>query len=219
MNTIRSLAFSSRDHGRYWWFKATESEYVPPVFDFLTDAEWDIMAAWYEESETLYAPGTGECNIPAVSMLMGLIMGSNMSRIVQCGHFIGFSTLLMGFMLRRMKHKQALYSIDYDADVTAYTQKWVDSANLGDYVKLVVADSAQPFLPSVAENYLGGKPHLVFIDSSHEHDHTLRELDLWVPNTQPGGFIVMHDVSEFARNFDSKGGGGVKEAVAKHYDQ
>lgn len=210
----RSMPFASKSHGRYWWFKELGVNYVPPVFDFLKADEWDVMSAWYDESEELFPHGTGECNIPAVSMLMGIVMGNNISRIVQCGHFIGFSTLLLGFMMRRMGHRKGLFSVDYDATVTNYTAKWLKEAHIEDYVQLVISDSAERALPEQAEIYLGGKPQIVFIDSSHEYEHTRRELELWVPRIQPGGFAILHDVSEFACAFDSKGGGGVRKAVA-----
>lgn len=210
----RSLKFNTRKNGRYWWFSATQPNYVPPVFDFLSESEWEIMDAWYVETEKRYPMGTGECNIPAMSLLMGFIMGNNMSRIVQCGHFIGFSTLLIGFMARRMRHKNALFSIDIDPSVTEFSQHWINTAGLQDYVRLVVSDSARSSLVSEAINYLGGKPHLMFIDSSHECNHTLAELRLWVPHLQPGGFCLLHDVSIYASGFDSRGNGGVKEAFS-----
>ncbi len=219
MNTnsadFRSRAFNTKSHGRYWWFSSNRPEYVPPIFDFLSEAEWNVMDAWYGDSEALYQNGTGECNVPAMSLLMGLIMGNNISKIVQCGHFIGFSTLLLGFMLRRMGHKCSLFSIDIDQRVTEYTQKWINVAELQDYIQLAVSNSAASSMIGESHQYLGGKPQLLFIDSSHERNHTVAELKLWLPNIQPGGFAVLHDVSDFAKSFDSLGGGGVKEAVAE----
>ncbi len=148
-----------------------------------------------------------------MTFLMGLIMGNNMSRIVQCGHYIGFSTLILGFMLRHMGHNHGLFSVDFNSQVTEYTARWVERTGLGEYVHLEVRDSADPPLPAQAIAYLGGQPHLVFIDSSHEYAHTLRELDLWFHEIQPGGFALMHDVSEFAISFDGTKDAGVKGAV------
>lgn len=213
MSDTRSIDFRTRMHGRYWWFQATKANYVPPIFSFLTDEEWTVMRQWYEETEEKFSAGTGECNVPAMSMLQGIIMGNNLSRIVQCGHFIGFSTLLLGFMMRRMGHKHALFSIDIDPNVTAFTQRVVEKAGLADHVKLVLSDSAAPATAVDALAYLNGAPQLLFIDSSHEYNHTKRELDLWYPRLQPGGFAIMHDVSRFAISFDGAGNGGVKQAV------
>ena len=58
-----------------------------------------------------------------------------------------------------------------------------------------------------------GAPELIFIDSSHEYAGTLAELDLWYPELAPGGFIVLHDSSEFAASFDATKQGGVRRAL------
>ena len=147
-----------------------------------------------------------------MTFVMGLVMGNNIGRIVQCGHFIGFSTLIFGFMLRHMGHTHGLFSVDIDRGVTEFTAKWIKRAGLTEYVHLEVRDSADIALPVQARTYLGDRPQVVFIDSSHEYAHTLRELDVWFPN-QPGGFALMHDVSGYTVAFDSNKGSGVKGAV------
>lgn len=178
------------------------------------------MRLWYEDSEKTRPLGTGECNVPAMSMLMGLIMGNNISRVAQCGHYIGFSTLLLGFMMRRMSHQNSVFSVDIDPYVSAYTSSWVQRAGLEPQVRIDINDSANPQAAQNAKSFLKGAPQVVFIDSSHEYDHTIRELDLWYPLLQPGGFIALHDVSQFAVRFDAKKGVGVKGAlqtwVSKH---
>src|SRR5271154_3088669 len=120
----RTAGFGKLENNRYWWFSVTGDRYTPALFEWLTDDEWAIMKSWYIDSEKHYAAGTGECNIPPMSFLMGLITGNDICRIVQCGHFIGFSTLLLGFMMRRMRRKHSLFSIDIDTSVTEYTRRW-----------------------------------------------------------------------------------------------
>lgn len=209
---FRSKDFKSRTHNRYWWFRFSGADYVPTIFALLTDAEWDFLEQWYADSELKY-PGPGECSVPAMSMLLGLITGNNVSRIVQLGHYIGFSTILLGFILRRMGHNWALFSVDIDSKATEYTQSWLDMAGINDQVRLVVSDSADSTLPSKAINYLGGSPQLIFIDSSHQYKHTIQELDLWYEHLTPGGFIILHDVSPFAAQYDSTKQGGVITAA------
>jgi predicted O-methyltransferase YrrM len=150
-----------------------------------------------------------------MSVLLGLVMGSGIRRIVQLGHYAGFSTLLFGFMLRHMGAPHGLISYDIDPGITDYTADFVKRAGLEDYVRLVVRDSAASENLAEASAYLGGDPQLIFIDSSHQYEHTLRELDLWYPHLKPGGIIAMHDVSEFAHTFDGTGAGGVFRAVAE----
>lgn len=210
---MRTSEFASRNHDRYWWFKSFQPKYDPPIFDMLADDEWRLMSEWYDETEVKFPSGTGECAVPAMTMLQSFIMGNNLSRIVQLGHFIGFSSLILGFTLRKMQASRSLYSIDIDHDVTQYTQSWIDKANLNEQIELEIADSAST---SAAENsvaYLQGSPQLIFIDSSHQFQHTLDELDQWYPRLQPGGFIFLHDVSKFAASFDYTHKGGVSAAA------
>lgn len=209
----RTIPFKDRPSNRYWWFRVTQAGYVPPVFQELDPSEWAIMRDWYEDTDAKYSAGTGECNVSAICFLHGLIGGSNIRRVVQLGHYIGFSSLLMGFQLRRMGPAHKLVSFDIDPKCTAYTRDWLERAQLSDRVKLVLMDSASEGAPAIAETYLDGAPELLFIDSSHQYAHTIAELDRWYERMAPGGVIVMHDTSEFAARFDSSGAGGVLKAL------
>lgn len=211
----RSRGFGQRSHNRYWWHRAPATDYVPLPYAMLDDAEWALLSAWFEDTEKKYR-NTGEANVPPMSLLLGLISGNALSRLVQCGHFVGYSTLLLGFLLRRMGRQNALYSIDIDAAVTAYTAGWIERAGLGGQVHLEVADSAAADGPAKAAAYFGGRPpQLVFIDSSHQYAHSLKELDLWFDVLPQGGLLVLHDTSRFAAAFDSTGQGGVFRAVSE----
>lgn len=212
MSNLRSLEFSDRPHNRYWWHRLDRSAYVPLLYSSMTEREWALMDAWFTDTEQKFS-STGEANIPPLSMLMGLISGNGLSRIVQCGHYVGYSTLVLGFLLRRQNTRRALFSVDIDAEVTRYTQDWVDRAGLDDVVHLHVGDSASEGAKLGALEFLGGRPELVFIDSSHQYEHTLRELDVWYEQLVDGGFILMHDTSEFAASFDSSDKGGVLQAA------
>jgi predicted O-methyltransferase YrrM len=66
-----------------------------------------------------------------MSVLQGLVMGSAITRIVQLGDHYGYSTLLLGFMLRAMGvSSTGLASIDISDGATRVTQRWVDRAGL-----------------------------------------------------------------------------------------
>lgn len=213
---MRSLCFRDRPGNRYWWHCMDGPSHVPPIYSFLSDDEWRIMEAWFSDTDKRFGLGTGECSIPAISILQGLIMGNGITRIVQCGHFIGYSTLLIGFMLRKMGVSKGLFSVDIDADVTEYTRDWIAQASLMDQVILHVSDSAATDLPLLATQLFGGAGvQLVFIDSSHQYQHTLVELDLWFHAMEPGGLLVLHDVSRFAAVFDATGQGGPLRALTE----
>ena len=211
-NERRTLDYKKRGNDRYWWYKRRGHDYTPPVFSFLSDEEWRRMDEWHAETDGKYV---GECSVPPISFLFGLVTGNNIRRIVQLGHYAGFSALLLGFMSRKMGNKNALYSVDIDPEASAFAAQWVEKAGLAEYVKIVVDDSAAERNVARAREYLGGAPQLVFIDSSHQYAHTVDELDLWYPRLEPGGFIVLHDVSAFSQPYDATGKGGAHRAAAE----
>lgn len=203
--------FRNETDNRYWWYRSSGARYIPPVLRCLCADEWDIMRDWYRDSGEKFV--AGECAIPPISALFGFITGSNVRRLVQLGHYTGFSTLLLGFTLRSMENRRGLFSIDIDPRVTEYTDSWIKRAGLDDYVKLTVNDSSASAAVDEACQYLGGAPQLIFIDSSHQYAHTRKELDLWYPALVPGGLIFMHDASRFAEQFDPGRQGGVRKGL------
>jgi predicted O-methyltransferase YrrM len=187
------------------------TDYVPPLYGALSDPEWEIIEGWYEETDLKGL--IGEFSVPAMSMVQSVVMGSAITRIVQLGHYYGYSALLVGFMLRAMGAGGRLFSIDIDPNATAFSQQWIDRADLGGYVQLHLGDSAAEASLNAAVDNLGAMPQLILLDSSHQYEHTLRELDLWVPRMDPGSIMLLHDTSVFAQTFDVAGAGGVQRAL------
>jgi predicted O-methyltransferase YrrM len=207
----RSAAFRTDGHPRFWWHTLHGTDYVPPIYATLSDDEWRVMRSWY--AATAARDAIGEINVPAMSLMQGLVMGNGLRRIVQLGHFYGYSALLLGFWLRQMGGERKLFSIDIDADATAFCEDWVRRAGLGAQVALHTADSAAPESRDAALRAIGGAPELVLIDSSHQYAHTLRELELWIDELPPAGMMLLHDVSVYAMSFDATGKGGVRTAL------
>lgn len=211
MDNHRSLAFTNSLPERYWWHNRVGTDYVPPIYTFLDDEEWSLMEEWFADTDRLSL--VGEAGIPMLCVLQAFFMGSRMKNIVQCGHYAGYSTLLIGFMLRKMNVKHGLFSIDIDPHITEYTASWVQKAGLGEYVRLEVSDSISPELPGKARHWFDGPIQSVIIDSSHQYMHTLRELELWYGELTQGGMMFLHDTSERSRCYDTTGEGGVKRAL------
>ena len=210
---MKSLNFKNRNNNRYWWHKLNDTDYIPDIYRLLSNDEWDILQSWFDETEKKF-PGTGEMQIPGISLISSLINGNGISRIVQCGHYIGYSTLLLGFLLKRMNKTNCIISIDIDSAITDYTSKWLKKADLENQIKLCVKDSADASLLPITQDYFNNKnPQLIIIDSSHQFDHTIKELNIWWDILCIGGFLVMHDISKFAATFDSTNCGGVNKAV------
>lgn len=201
-----------KSQNRHWWFQ--ENNYLPAIYANLSEDEFGILTDWFNETEEL---GTiGECGIPSISVMLGLIEGSNIDAIVQLGHYAGYSTLLLGWALKRMGKEHALFSIDIDPDITNYAWGWVEKAGLEKVVGMVVADSSDREVVTPARAYLHQDPKLVFIDSSHQYLHTSLELSLWGGALQPGGIIVLHDTSDHARKYDATKAGGVRRALVEN---
>jgi predicted O-methyltransferase YrrM len=177
----------------------------------LADDEWNTLKSWYAETEA--KQHVGEINVPAMCLLQGLISGSGIRRVVQLGHYFGYSTLLLGFLFRSMGVKCGLFSIDIAEDASRFTQTWIARAKLDEYVTIAVGDSAAPSSVTLARNAIGGSPQLVLIDSSHQYSHTLKELDLWTSVLPLGGIVALHDTSNFATAWDSTAQGGVRRAL------
>lgn len=207
----RSLAFSSASEPRLWWHRLPRSNYVPPIYASLTDQEWQLLEEWFEETSRQNL--IGECVVPIMSLLHGLVMGSGIQRIVQLGTHAGYSALLLGFSLREMHAQHALFSFEIDERLCRFAREWLGRAGLNSVVQVELRSSLDPASPRLARDYLGGAPELVFLDSSHEYRQTLDELEAWYPALAPGGLIVLHDTSEFAASFDVTQQGGVRRAL------
>jgi len=210
MNRLKVADYRNCNEKRFWWWHIENATHDPYFYYFLTDEEKEIMAEWYiDTSEKQFI---GESAPPMMSFLYGFIGGNYVRRIVQLGHYAGYSTLLIGFLLKRLNYGK-LFSIDIDKDITEYTQKWIDKAKLNDYVSLFCDDSCSLAAIDKCSSYLGGAPDIVYIDSSHTYDHTIKELNTWIPILRNNGFIFLHDASEFAAEFDRTNKGGVSKAI------
>lgn len=207
---LRSRAWTTADAPRYWWHRLHGMDYVPSIYSDLSPTEWSIIREWYEA--TARDGQIGEAAVPLLSFLHGVVLGNGASRIVQLGTHAGYSTLLLGFMLRRMQRGRGLFTLDIDAAMCAIARKWTGRAGLEEYVNVAEGDSLDNASARAARDYLGGAPQLIILDSSHEYAATVRELELWYPALAPGGLLVLHDVSRFAESFDVTGSGGVRRA-------
>jgi cephalosporin hydroxylase len=113
-----------------------------------------------------------------------------------------------------MNATRGLFSLDIDREMCDMTGRWITRAGLEEFVEIAQRNSLDPQSPVEAKKYLGGDPEIIIIDSSHEYQATLDELDLWFPALAAGGIVVLHDVSRFAADFDVTKKGGVGQAFS-----
>ena len=216
-DSSRSRAWKDNPPPRYWWHRLPGNDYVPPIYSDLSDDEWSVLRDWYAETDR-NGP-IGECAVPLISLLHGLVMGNRVSRIAQLGTCAGYSALLLGWMLRRMKAQRGLFSLDLDPAMCELARGWIARAQLQDFVEIAEGNSLDRSSIDAARKYLGGDPELIIVDSSHEYQSTVAELEHWYPALAPGGILVLHDVSEFAASFDVTNGGGVRRAFSEWREQ
>ena len=209
----RTRDWEGKSEPRYWWHRLPGMDFTPAIYSDLAEDEWEVVRAWYAETDQ--NGQIGECAVPLISFLQGIVLGNGIRRIVQLGTCSGYSALLLGFMLRRMGARCGLFTLDIGAELCSYTRDWLARSGLGEFVHAAQLHSLEPQAPQVAHQYLGGAPELVIIDSSHEYSATLRELEVWFDAVEPGGLMVLHDVSRFATDFDVTKEGGVHRAFAE----
>lgn len=209
----RSRRWTHHPGPRYWWHRLPGIDFVPPVYSDLAEAEWEIVRAWYDETDR--SGVIGECAVPLISLLQALVMGNRIARIVQLGTCSGYSSLLLGFMLRRMNASHGLFTLDINPELCALTQRWLERAGLTNFVTVAEGNSLEPNSLEAAQKHFSGAPEMILLDSSHEYRATVQELDLWYPALQTGGILLLHDVSAFAAGFDVTGQGGVGRALVE----
>lgn len=200
----------SRDD-RETWHQLRSPTGGPFYHALLSDWQRQVLRDWLEDTGA--RDMIGETSVSALGLLAGLMLGNRIERVAQCGHYAGFSLLVLGMLMQQARIPGRIVSVDVDQQMTAYTRGWIERAGLADIATAEVFDSGDPLAAWHVEERLGGPPSLLFIDSSHQYRHTLEELDLWSRFVAPRGFICMHDASEFSRYQDANGLGGVPAAL------
>lgn len=199
-----------QDKNRFWWFR--DHKYLPDLYHNLTDEEFSLLQNWFEATEE--AGMVGEVNIPAMSVMTSFINSSEIDLILQLGHFAGYSCLFFGWALKRIGGGR-LVSVDINQRATNFTQSWLEIAGLSHIVTLITGDSTNQMVWPEIVRTLVKKPKMIFIDSSHEYENTLIELQAYYQLLEPGGLMFLHDVSNFASRYDRTGKGGPGRALAE----
>jgi predicted O-methyltransferase YrrM len=194
---------------RFWWF--TVNDYLPDIYANLTDEQFDLLVAWF--IETSKHGNGGEQSVPMMSTIIGVANGNGIDSIVELGTCYGHSALLHGWNLQRMGKKNGFITVDINERLSRFTQSWINKAGLKEYVTCIVSDSANQSLPEQCKRIFNKEIKAVIIDSSHQLEHTKKEIQLWYPNLVKGGLLFLHDVSDQAKAYDNTHMGGVHEAV------
>ena len=173
--------------------------------------ELQLLRDWYDDTNERNL--IGEMSCATVSVLQAIIGGSHIRRVVQLGTYAGWSSLMLGFVLRRINGR--MWTCDIDERMANYTQDWLIRAELAKVVYSEWCSSVHPGNTTIAKAWNRGRPELVIIDASHECQQTIDEMELWYSELEEGGLIVLHDSSELAVEYDKTNGGGVHRAVSE----
>ena len=112
--------------------------------------------------------------------LVNLAIELNAKRVIELGVRFGTSTVAWLYAMEQTKGH--LWSVDI-------IQQWIGIES--DRWTFVEADDTHP----VTREMLPDNADIVFIDTSHEYQHTLDELDLYLQHLRPGGAFVLHDTN------------------------
>lgn len=104
--------------------------------------------------------------------------------VIELGVRSGHSTLALLNGLFNIK-KGRLYSADIDScDAAHHSVSQAELYHLWYFKQVDSIEFAKDFQQC----------DLLFIDSSHEYQHTLNELQIWSPKIKKNGIIILHDI-------------------------
>lgn len=110
-----------------------------------------------------------------LEMFVSLVAELDATKVIELGTRGGVSTVAWLYALQGRGH---LWSVDLDPAPFDYPDwTFIEGDDCSDAVL------AQ--MPAEAD--------IVFIDTSHAYDHTLKELEKYTPLVRPGGRVLLHD--------------------------
>ena len=87
-DSSRSRAWKENPHPRYWWHRLPGTDYVPAIYLDLSEPEWTVLANGMPRR--IAAGPIGECAVPLISLLHGLVMGNRTAASRSSGHAPAF---------------------------------------------------------------------------------------------------------------------------------
>jgi cephalosporin hydroxylase len=161
--------------------------------------------------------------------------------IIEAGTFAGGSALYYASILKEVNPRGRVITIDIEPivdewmkkiEVTPYMHERVE-ALFNTYVELITSNSVDPTLIEELAERVKGKKVVVSLDSCHNYEHVLKELELYSPMVSVGSYIIVQDTiideaiaagSKLAEEaaqcpgYEKKGGPGkaLKEFLAKN---
>ena len=131
---------------------------------------------------------------PNVSRFLArFVVQRNLKTIVELGCFVGWTTAHLALAADHLGGDAHVNAVDISDKNVRQAEANVSGLRGSARVSFSCADSCSPTLLG----RLPGEIDLVFIDSSHEYDFTLREIANYGPRLSPRGCIALHDSLSF----------------------
>lgn len=158
----------------------------------------------------------GATDAVAMSFIATWVRINGITRILQLGTYLGFSTVVLASMVSQNSPDNGLLvTVDPDEQMNKKATGYVAAAGLEWYVKFVRGKSLDQTSLDFAKAHA---PYgMIYVDSSHAYAETVKEIKEF---TQEGwlkssGVLFFHDAWPGAAASDPTGEGGVPRALAE----
>jgi cephalosporin hydroxylase len=136
--------------------------------------------------------------------------------IIETGTYHGGLTVFLSSVLDQVKPEARIVTVDISATGWKQTLATLDprvKERLLPRIEFLEGSSTAPeILEAVKKNIKPGNKVLVILDSNHEIDHVLKELELYAPLVSRDSFLIVNDTH--LEDFIGKNGqGGAREAL------
>lgn len=123
--------------------------------------------------------------------LQELIWSIKPDLVVETGIAHGGSLILSASILELLGGKGKVVGIDIE--IRKHNRKAIEKHPLAKRIVMIEGSSTDPQVVEKVRRLAQGKKVLVYLDSSHSHDHVLSELELYSPLVSKGSYIVVFD--------------------------
>ncbi len=157
----------------------------------------------------------------SLSLLAMLTHLCQPTRFLQLGTHYGYAALVLADVMKHNFRPGHLYTVELNEECHRYARQKAEAAGLIDVIDFIDGSSIERPVVDIAR--AKGPYEMVYIDSSHAYRETLTELEYYVADNSivsPTSFVLFHDATEFAKQYDPTNSGGVRKALvewrAKH---
>ena len=159
--------------------------------------------------------------------------------IIETGTYAGGSALYFATILKQVNNKGKVITVDIDPKNNYFIDRLKTNPPLyntvkstfDNYIEVITSDSVDPELIKQLKKRTKNKKVIVTLDSCHNYEHVLKELNLYSELVSPGSYLIVQDtffddkeewIEKYAQcpGYKLKGGPGkaVKEFLRKNHD-